>query len=67
MECGRIVCRCSFCSKRQSDVYRLFAGPEGVYICDECVTLSSEAVAEALEAEVRQLPSPRAKPRFWRR
>ena len=37
--------RCSFCGKPQSMVRKLVAGPEGVYICDECV----EACREMLE------------------
>ena len=31
--------RCSFCSRDESDVLRLIAGPEGVSICNECVDL----------------------------
>ena len=40
--------RCSFCGKSQYQVKRLIAGPEGVYICDECV----ETCAEIVEEEV---------------
>ncbi len=28
---------CSFCGKDQDQVQRLIGGPEGVYVCDECV------------------------------
>lgn len=42
--------RCSFCGKSQYQVKRLIAGPEGVYICDECV----ETCAEIVEEEVYQ-------------
>jgi hypothetical protein len=35
---------CSFCLKAQTDVGTLVAGP-GVYICDECVALSSQLIA----------------------
>ncbi len=28
---------CSFCGKNQDQVQRLIAGPEMVYVCDECV------------------------------
>jgi ATP-dependent Clp protease ATP-binding subunit ClpX len=38
---------CSFCRKSQKQVKKLIAGP-GVYICDECVTLCYEIVAEEL-------------------
>ena len=37
---------CSFCGKGQDVVQRLIAGPEGVYICDECVELCQEIVTE---------------------
>ena len=36
---------CSFCGKRHDEVNKLIAGPE-VNICDECVNLCSEIVAE---------------------
>ena len=36
---------CSFCGKSQEEVQRLIAGPE-VYICDECVTLCNEIIAQ---------------------
>jgi hypothetical protein len=38
--------RCSFCGKDQDQVQRLIAGPGGVYICDECVHLCNEILAE---------------------
>jgi len=38
--------RCSFCGKRQDQVRKLVAGP-GVYICDHCVALCNEVLAEA--------------------
>lgn len=37
--------RCSFCGKPQEKVRRLIAGP-GVYICNECVELCSEVLAD---------------------
>lgn len=42
---GKLV-RCSFCGKPQDQVRRIVAGP-GVYICDECVSLCQEIVAES--------------------
>lgn len=39
--------RCSFCGKAQEQVRRLVAGPN-VYICDECVILCNEIMAEEL-------------------
>src|SRR5262249_38490999 len=37
--------RCSFCGKSKAEVERLVAGPK-VYICDACVDLAAEIVAE---------------------
>ena len=34
--------RCSFCSRDESEVRRLIAGPEGAFICNECVELCRE-------------------------
>jgi len=46
---------CSFCGKGQGDVQRLIAGPDDVYICDECVSLCNEIIAqEGLNLEVEQ-------------
>ena len=36
---------CSFCGKPKSEVSSLIAGP-GVYICNECVGLCNEIIAE---------------------
>lgn len=33
---------CSFCGKDQDSVQRLIAGPGGVYVCDECVTVAKQ-------------------------
>ena len=43
--------RCSFCGKTQNQVRKLFAGPNGVYICDECVDVCSEIIDEELEKD----------------
>ncbi|SCX16462.1 ATP-dependent Clp protease ATP-binding subunit ClpX [Lachnospiraceae bacterium YSD2013] len=40
---------CSFCGKTQDMVQKLIAGPNDVYICDECVEICSDIVADALE------------------
>ncbi len=42
---------CSFCGKSQKEVKKLIAGPS-VYICDECVTLCNEIIAEESQREV---------------
>ena len=44
--------KCSFCGKGQDQVKRLIAGPGGVYICDECIDLCSEIIADGFEEEV---------------
>jgi len=38
--------RCSFCRRSHDEVNRLIAGPEGVFICDECVELCHEILEE---------------------
>ncbi len=42
--------RCSFCGKNQDEVKKLIAGPT-VYICDECVDLCNDIIAEEYERE----------------
>lgn len=55
---------CSFCGKTQEEVKKLIAGP-AVYICDECIELCNDIVAEetrmedALGPDVKKLPRPR--------
>ncbi|HQY91856.1 ATP-dependent Clp protease ATP-binding subunit ClpX [Caldilinea sp.] len=41
-----ITPRCSFCGKDRSEVKRLIEGADGVYICDGCVLLGAEILAE---------------------
>ncbi len=52
---------CSFCGKNQDDVRKLIAGPT-VYICDECIELCNDIIAEELEEErgkaLGDLPKP---------
>jgi ATP-dependent Clp protease ATP-binding subunit ClpX len=38
--------RCSFCGKDRSQVRSMMEGPDGLYICDECVVLMAEILAE---------------------
>ncbi len=40
--------KCSFCGKSQDAVRKLIAGPDGIYICDECISLCSEIMEEEL-------------------
>ena len=51
---------CSFCGKSQDEVKKLIAGPS-VYICDECIQLCTEIIAEEYSQEkdaTTQLPKP---------
>jgi ATP-dependent Clp protease ATP-binding subunit ClpX len=41
---------CSFCGKSQKEVKKLIAGPT-VYICDECIGLCNDIIAEEVEKE----------------
>ena len=43
--------RCSFCNKTQGQVRKLIAGPSGVYICDECIDICTDIIAEEFEDE----------------
>ncbi|MBX3071415.1 MAG: ATP-dependent Clp protease ATP-binding subunit ClpX [Thermomicrobiales bacterium] len=58
--------RCSFCNKGQEEVRRLIAGPNQVYICDECVQLCREIIEEEepqapkVQVGPARIPTPRA-------
>src|ERR671910_868657 len=58
---GNGTLQCSFCGKGQNDVRKLIAGPT-VYICDECIELCNDIIAEEWEEEksreIRSLPKP---------
>ena len=41
--------RCSFCNKTQNQVRKLIAGPNGAYICDECIDVCTEILEEEFE------------------
>ena len=59
---GGDLVKCSFCGKSQKQVKKLIAGP-GVYICDECIDLCNDIIAEELtettELNFEDLPKPR--------
>jgi ATP-dependent Clp protease ATP-binding subunit ClpX len=59
---GGDLVKCSFCGKSQKQVKKLIAGP-GVYICDECIDLCNDIIAEELaetnEMSFDELPKPR--------
>ena len=59
---GGDLVKCSFCGKTQKQVKKLIAGP-GVYICDECIDLCNDIIAEELaetsDVSFEELPKPR--------
>jgi ClpX C4-type zinc finger len=44
--------RCSFCGKNRNKVRKLIAGPK-VYICEECIDLCNDIIAEEWEEDVK--------------
>lgn len=52
---------CSFCGKSQDEVKKLIAGPS-VYICDECIQLCNEIIAEEYSQEGEEGDSQLLKP-----
>jgi ATP-dependent Clp protease ATP-binding subunit ClpX len=62
----KVPYRCSFCGKSQEQVRKLIAG-QGVYICDECITLCQEIIEEEMldtpkaanKPSEAKLPNPR--------
>jgi ATP-dependent Clp protease ATP-binding subunit ClpX len=56
------VLRCSFCNKSQRDVKKLIAGPT-VYICDECVDICLDIIAEDRVLDQAKPESKLPKPR----
>ena len=53
--------RCSFCGKSRDEVRKLIAGPT-VYICDECVNLCNDIIAEDWEETKEEISSKLRKP-----
>jgi ATP-dependent Clp protease ATP-binding subunit ClpX len=53
--------RCSFCGKSRDEVRKLIAGPT-VYICDECVNLCNDIIAEDWEEAKEEISSKLRKP-----
>jgi len=54
--------RCTFCSKSNDEVKKLVIGPSGANICNECIALCSDILAEETQAEGRPA-RPRALPK----
>jgi ATP-dependent Clp protease ATP-binding subunit ClpX len=61
------ILRCSFCNKDQNDVRKLIAGPT-VFICDECVDVCNDIIADDRKVEGRPyrsgLPTPQEIKKF---
>ena len=38
--------RCSFCNKTEDQVRKLIAGPNGIFICDQCIGICAEIIEE---------------------
>jgi len=61
------VLRCSFCNKDQNDVRKLIAGPT-VFICDECVEVCNDIIADDSRFDGRAgrqpLPTPQEIKKF---
>lgn len=53
--------KCTFCGKSQSEVNHLVAGPEGVFICDNCINICNDVIGKSLPdkaGETLKLPTP---------
>ena len=50
---GEDLVRCSFCNKTQNQVRKMISGPNGAFICDECIDVCSEILEEEYEYEER--------------
>ncbi len=43
--------RCSFCGKHESEVKKILAGPNGVFICNECLRVCEKLMNEKMRSE----------------
>ena len=57
------VYKCSFCNKPDTQVNRLIAGPNGVYICDNCIKLCSEILENDEKEQTKISPEKLPKPK----
>jgi len=53
--------QCSFCRKGQAEVKRLIAGPDRVFICDECVALCGQIITEESPTTPKETAAPMAR------
>ena len=61
-EKNEAMLRCSFCGKSRDEVRKLIAGPN-VYICDECIDLCNDIIAEDWEEDREAITSKLPKPK----
>ncbi len=47
--------RCSFCGKTEKEVRKLIAGPDGVFICNECIDICVGIIEEEYEFEAADM------------
>ncbi|MDH3346376.1 MAG: ATP-dependent Clp protease ATP-binding subunit ClpX [Kiritimatiellaceae bacterium] len=57
MTTKKLISSCSFCGKSEKDTQSLIAGPNDIFICDECVTLCDAMISQQ-EAEPANVLSP---------
>ncbi|MEG1608909.1 MAG: AAA family ATPase, partial [Clostridia bacterium] len=43
--------KCSFCGKQESEVEQMVSGPNGIYICNECIDICNEILEEKSEKD----------------
>lgn len=59
---GKSAVKCSFCEKTQDQVKRLVAGPNDIFICNECIKLCDSIISEEIRVEevedFSELPKP---------
>ena len=68
---GHQEMHCSFCHKSRSQVSKLVQGPNGVFICDECIRACADMIGQPVdelnvddivevpeEAPIKELPTP---------
>ena len=58
---GTALC-CSFCGKEQNEVRNLIAGPEAIFICNECVDLCVDIIRVTWEIEAKKAETAAAEP-----
>ena len=49
--------RCSFCGKSQRSAKKLISGPNGIYICDECIGICADIIEDELGEEEEEVSS----------